>query len=381
MKFRTTFFTIIASIFSISAYCDQSQNLYPVEQDNQLGFIDETGKVIVQPEFDAKEAYYIGTGRDDLINVNKDGKRGILRTDGKLIIPTIYDNDYSSFDFNDGSIASFTLDGTCGYITDENKIIIKNLYERCTSFSEDHAAVRLNNKWAVIDQTGKQLTDFLYDEIDGFSEGLATVKVQNKYGYINLKGQVVIQPVHDLALKFEDGKARIGSISSPYYFIDNNGKKLFDVNFSHVYPFVGDYAVIRQDIGQTELYGLIDKQGKVYIKPKFTNIRIDKDNPELAIVEISKFGKTKQGILNLKTQKMLIEPIYESISTPYFGLAYFKKNKKEGWLDKNFNIVIPAQFDEILIGFGKGQLALVKVKNEIFYINKDGKRVQNFYLP
>ncbi len=356
----------IASLISVISHAEETPQLFAVEQNNLLGFIDENGKVVVEPQFDSN---YIGSGRDDLINVKKNGKRGILNTNKELIIPTIYDDDVNSFDFNGGHIASFTLNKKCGYITDQNEIIIKNIYEKCSPFSENRAAVRLNNKWALIDQQGKVLTDFIFDEINSFSEGLSAIQIDGKYGYINTDGKIVIQPTLAMGLEFVDGMARIGSINSPYYFINKKGQKLFDVDFDHVYPFVGDYAVIRKDIGTNELYGLIDKQGKVYIKPKFADIKIDENQPELAVVEVTKLGKVKAGILNLKTQKMIVEAKYEAISTPYYGFSYFKLNGKYGGMNEKFEVIIPAKFDENF-GFGKNRLSLTMLENQLIYINR-----------
>lgn len=367
----------IASLISAISHAEETPQLFAVEQNNLLGFINENGKVIVEPQFDKN---YRETGRDDLINVKKNGKRGILNTNKEIIIPTIYDDDFNSFDFNGGHVASFMLNQKCGYITDQNEIIIKNIYEECSSFSKERATVKLNNKWALIDQQGKVLTDFIFDEIDQFSEGLSAIQIDGKYGYINTDGKIVIQPTLAMGSKFVDGMARIGSINSSYYFIDKKGQKLFDVNFDHVYPFVGDYAVIRKDIGTEELYGLIDKQGKVYIKPKFADIAIDEIQPELAVVEVNKLGNVNAGILNLKTQEMIVEAKYEAISTPYYGLSYFKLNGKYGWMNDKFEIVISPKFDDVIYGFGPRQLAIVKVENQIIYINRKGEKVSNFYL-
>ncbi|ENW19905.1 WG repeat-containing protein [Acinetobacter haemolyticus] len=366
----------ISALFSMDVLSNEP--IYPIEKKNLLGFVNYTGDIVVKPQFDTGVVHFIGTGRDDLININKDGKRGILSTKGELVIPTIYDNDFNSFNFNKGNIASYTLNGKCGYINDKNEIITKNIYEKCSAFSEQRASVRLNNKWALIDQKGTLLSDFLYGEIDKFSEGLAAIEINGKYGYINTNGKIVIQPVHALALSFKDGMARIGSIYSPYYFIDKSGKKIFDVNFNHVYPFTGDYAVIRRDIGSNEYYGLIDKQGKIYIKPKFQDIKIDENTPNFAVIEISKTGKIKKGILDIKTQKMIVEPIYDQISISD-EMIYFKNNGKYGWMNRKFEIIVPPQFDDILIGFGKGNIALVKLNEEMFYINKNGEKTINFY--
>ncbi|WP_228266261.1 WG repeat-containing protein [Acinetobacter haemolyticus] len=107
----------ISALFSMDVLSNEP--IYPIEKKNLLGFVNYTGDIVVKPQFDTGVVHFIGTGRDDLININKDGKRGILSTKGELVIPTIYDNDFNSFNFNKGNIASYTLNGKCGYINDK----------------------------------------------------------------------------------------------------------------------------------------------------------------------------------------------------------------------------------------------------------------------
>ncbi|MDV4258642.1 WG repeat-containing protein [Acinetobacter baumannii] len=376
--FKQMNFLILCAIFTTTqVLAEPIKSLYPVEKDNLLGFINETGELFVEPTFDVESSYFIGTGRDDLIIVNKNGKRGIINLEGKLIIPTEYDDDVSSFDFNRGKIAAYTKNGSCGYITDQNQLVINNIYEKCNTFYEGRAAVKKNNKWGVIDQNGKLILDFIYDEIDRFSEGLAAVRLNGKYGYIDKNGQVVINIIHDMGMPFEQGIARIGSISSPYYFINSKGEKLFDVEYDHVYPFIGNYAVVRNDTSRNEFYGVIDKTGKTVVKPKYSDISLSKDWPNLALIE-DRNGKS--GILDLAKNIIIMKPKYEYLSFPYKGLAYFKIQGKYGWMNENYEVTIPANFDEIRLGFGEKNMALVESSGEVFYINRTGEKISNFNL-
>lgn len=378
-----SFITCIIFLFSMNAL--SSDLIYPIEKNKLIGFVDSSGKIVVSPKFDADNIYFRYAGRDDLFHVNEDGKRGILNTAGKLIIPTIYDNNLDSFDFNKGNIASYTLNNKCGYISDKNEIILKNIYERCSAFSEQRAAVRLNNKWALIDQKGVLLSDFIYDEINAFSNGLAVVSINGKYGYIDIDGKIVIPLIHVLALEFSNELARVGSIYSPYYFIGRDGKKKFDVKFDHVYPFVGNYAVIRKEVGSSELYGLIDEKGDTYLKPTFQEIIIYENNPKFAMIKKTKSGTVKVGVMDIETKKIVVEPVYDYISMHSYNKANTKmisfrnEEGKSGWMNQKFEIVIPAQFDEILSEFRNGNIALIELSGKRFYINQHGKKIIDFY--
>lgn len=367
------FFLFTTQVFSETFY-----EIYPIKKNNFVGFINAQGKIVIDPKFDADEMYFVGTGREDLINVNKSGKRGILNSEGSMIIPAIYDNDPYSFDFNGNSLASFSLNGRCGYITDQNQIVIKEKYEKCNAFSRNRAAVRLNQKWALINEKGELLTDFIYDEIGRFAEGLADVSVNGKYGFIDQSGKVVIPLVHEMAMPFKHGLARIGSISSPYYFINKSGEKAFDVKFTHVYPFVGQYAVIRQDIGSKELYGLIDPKGNVIVKPQYTALNLDEEFHDLAIFADK---SNKHGVINIKTNNVVIPPKYMDLSFSSEGLITFSENNKSGLMDLEKNVILPAKFDRGGLGFGENkQLSLVQMNGSLIYIDRKGNKISDFVI-
>lgn len=358
---------------------ESSIGIYPIHKNNAIGFIDSTGKIIVRPKFDIEQPS-IGTGRDDLIIIRKNKKIGIINNSGKIIITPKFDANIGSFNFNNGHIAAYFLQGKCGYITDQGKKITQNIYDDCGVFQEQRARVKLNEKWALINESGVLITDFKFDYIDNFSEGLAAFKLNGKYGYIDLHGKFAIQPTYGFAINFSSGLARIGSMTEkPYYFIDHQGNKVLNTPYDHVYPFIGNFAVVRKDNDYFDKYGIIDKQGKLYIDLIYTDIIID-DHDLLALVKVSQFEEMRIGILNLKTKQYIIEPKFESISLPYYGLVFFKQNGKFGWMNDHFEVVIPAKFDNIIIGFGKNNLARVKIANKDGYINRNGEWISDYSL-
>ena len=53
------------------------------------------------------------------------------------------------------------------------------------------AKVRLNDKWGIIDKTGKELTPQIYDEISNFENDTVKVKLGNREFYIDKYGNEV----------------------------------------------------------------------------------------------------------------------------------------------------------------------------------------------
>ena len=365
-------------LVSSYSFSQSVQELHPILKNNKLGFIDARGKIVVEPQFDEKNMYPLGAGREDLINVNTNGKKGVLNTEEKLVIPTIYDSNPMSFNFNGGNISPFYLSNKCGYITDQNQKIINEKYQECNPFNENRASVKLKNKWALINEKGELLTAFIYDEIGEFSEGLANVSIDGKYGFIDHSGKVVIPLNHEMAMPFENGLSRIGSLSSSYYFINKSGKKVFDVQYSHVYTFETDYAIVRQDVGSKELYGLINLNGETIIKPQYKDLKLNKLFPDLAIIA-NKSGK--YGVVNIKINKVVIQPKYQDLSFSTEGLITFSEKNKSGLIDLNEKIILPAKFDQGSLGFDKNQqLSLVKINGQLMYVDRKGNKISDYII-
>jgi hypothetical protein len=80
-KFFPLFFLFL--FFTISA---NTQSLFPYKKDKSYGYIDKSGKVIITPQFDKTYEFIDGLGR-----VKKGPKIGFVNSDGKIVIPIIYD--------------------------------------------------------------------------------------------------------------------------------------------------------------------------------------------------------------------------------------------------------------------------------------------------
>ena len=87
-----------------------------------------------------------------------------------------------------------------------------------------------NDKWGVIDPTGKLISPCIWMEVGFFHEEMAAVKDSDmKYGFINKFGKLVIPCKYANVWDFESGVARIrvnkdSYKSDNYYYIDKKGE-------------------------------------------------------------------------------------------------------------------------------------------------------------
>ena len=77
-----------------------TSHLYPVSVDGKLGYIDKTGKIIIEPQFD--EAYVFSNG---LAKIKVGDKYGFIDKTSKVVINPL--SDTSSY-FNEEGIADIT---------------------------------------------------------------------------------------------------------------------------------------------------------------------------------------------------------------------------------------------------------------------------------
>jgi hypothetical protein len=133
----------------------------PVTSDSKQNVTSQTGKLVIQPQFD--DAYRFSEG---LAAVKIGDKWGFIDKTGKLVIPPQFESISESYE---------------------------NEARSFKSFSEGLAAVKLGeNKWGYIDKTGKFVIPPKFASVTSFSEGVARVWIGNKSGYIDKTGKFII---------------------------------------------------------------------------------------------------------------------------------------------------------------------------------------------
>ena len=71
-----------------------------------------------------------------------------------------------------------------GFITTEGKVICPAKYEDARSFSEGIAAVKINDKWGIINNDGVELVAHKYDDIEDCDDIIYVCK-DGKWGYLD----------------------------------------------------------------------------------------------------------------------------------------------------------------------------------------------------
>jgi hypothetical protein len=123
-------------------------------------------------------------------------------------------------------------------------------------------------KYEIIHLNGKVILAFGATGVArSFSDELLAVKIKDKWGYLNMKGEFTITPQFDKAGSFSEGIACV-ELDEQSYCIDENGKKVFDMDFWDLDSFRNGLAMTttRDETGEY-LFGYIDKKGEVVWSP------------------------------------------------------------------------------------------------------------------
>jgi len=352
-----------------SKYSDSTcfyEEFAAVCSDWKWGFINRTGQEVIPLKYEQVESFSNGFAA-----VRLDLKWGVIDRVGKEIITIKYDQVGT---FSDGFVA-VKLNGKWGYADKTGEEIIQLRYDQVKSFWSGFAPVCLEFKWGFIDRKGNEITPLIYEDVNSFSEGLADVKIHGKSGFVDCFGNQAIPPIFDWCSPFNYGFA-IVSLDQKQILIDRTGKE--DLRQISVECFSKELLLLFKN----DKIGFMDWNFNELIYPQYDDVEWEVNGKQKMIgVKL----KDKWGFID-RTGNEIISPIYDlgysfsdefaavftygewqiidrtgkkitslryDIVTPLedFGLAIVRMDGWEGkcgFIDQNFNEIIPPKYEDII---------------------------------
>jgi hypothetical protein len=244
-----------------------SEGMAAVRRDDLWGFVDREGSVVVEPRYDSVTRFSEGlagveVGRSEinlggLLTFARPGCRGFIDRSGNVVIPIEY-HDLQPFS---GGLAAF-----CKRFTMEANPLL------------DGREVPTDRKYGFIDRAGHVVIPDVYDGVSSFSEGRASVRTgpllgQSREGIIDIKGRIVVPARLTSAGKFKDGVAVVRGRGrkrrSVALVIDPNGAIVLETRLRLVDGFSEGLAAAWMD----ESCGVIDLSGEAVIAPQFDDVQ------------------------------------------------------------------------------------------------------------
>lgn len=181
MKFELTLWILSSAIvlsfaFQVKAQKNETERLYRIQVVDKYGYIDKTGKVVVQPVYSEAREFTEGMA---FIKTNKGF--GFIDATGEFLIEPLY---YQAESFSGGRAIVTTpgddaplFNGFRAYVDKKGNIVIKlNENEYGAPFSEGLADFFKDGKSGYIDKSGKIAVAPQFDAAFAFSEGLVQVR-------------------------------------------------------------------------------------------------------------------------------------------------------------------------------------------------------------
>lgn len=197
----TTLFIIFVIALAINPSLTQpvcaetlQKKLYPIVQNKKYGYIDNTGKIIIQPQFNAYNEFSEGLA---VVQAGKVKTIERINFFGKVFEQYV---------------------GGYGYIDTKGKIVIEPKFDRAYNFREGLAAVEIDGKQGYIDKRGKIAIEPKFSQASTFNEGMAQIEIKGKCGYIDSTGEIVIPAKFDNCRKwnadFSEGLAPVTAVQN-----------------------------------------------------------------------------------------------------------------------------------------------------------------------
>lgn len=213
-------------------------------QSGKTGLLKSGGDWVAEPQFDyiAPFDHFWESGGYDSItgsecyNDERDnpekvllmtlnGRQGVISRDGKILIPPKLDQILSYA--NEHAVVQGDTE-KLGIADSAGRMVIPAMYDKISAY-DDLIAAFDGEKWHILDNKGKEVTDVVIDfpvfRSNGlwFREGLAPVVVKGKFGFIDRSGKIAIEPHFLAATPFFHGYANVWD-GRYWRFIDKRGQ-------------------------------------------------------------------------------------------------------------------------------------------------------------
>ncbi len=407
--------------FEFDYACHFHNNISIAGKDGKNGYINNKGDIIIPIKYDWALCF-----NQHFAQVGMIGKSGLVNEQGEEVYPIIFDRILNQKDDNEHiitfshDIGTGVLDGKYVFFDKKGNYLFNRQFDYATMFSEKGKAfVSINNqyfsintkgdlsdpiafekvlsigalnfagkrdnKWALLNLEGEEITDFLYDDVVTSSyHGYIQVYIKDKTGLIDSEGHIIIEPEYDNLYSYGD-HLFVVSKNNKYGITDLKNNWILPIEYNSISKYHDVYVLYNQ-----EKYGMLDEKGNRIMDDIYDMIRVtgsnsiivgkdgkmgmitpQKDtilpfiydeireqNPNYLIVSLN----SKYGIVR-SDGSMLLEPIYDFLSMQYNSdMAIAQKDDQHYFIDMEGNRLNEASYDEI------------KFLSDAFYsVKKNGK--------
>ncbi|MBL7960548.1 WG repeat-containing protein [bacterium] len=384
---------IYYTAFLFNCACLTAQ-IYPIEENGKWGCIDQTGKIIVSPEYESIEK------TDVFFRVMKQGKYALMDSTGKLIL-----RDWPVFELVRMYPGWILIRGTELATWGKNQIAFRYVhgelqrlpYEWFELFQFGIARAKIDGRYTFVDTSGKRLTDSLLDAADPFTGVWARIEFRKQKGFFYKDGRLLLN-VNEVFEDFTSSGLALVRTSAGYGFIDSSFQFAIAPQFSNARGFRSGAACVKFN-GH---WGLMDRSGKFLAEPKFNLLgsrgeglfayqigkkfglmdSVGKAITDTLFDEISPFTESaakvcigkKYGAIDTRGQ-WLVPPQYDDVNFRIKDFISVQSGRKQGLYSKRGVLIADTLYDDIIFDSRQKVFQLVLAKKKIGLMDVDGRKI------
>lgn len=318
---------------------DESNNLWyqsgilKVLKDGKYGLIDTNGTQIANCEYDSITAL---KGVENSLLTEKDGKVGIIDNVGSVII----DNNYEEIEpistrFEDGYIVR-NEDNKYGVITYTKTVAVEENYDDIENVygGGKYYIVREGSNWEVVDTEGNKYLVGNYDDIISIAGENAIIEDNGNYGVVSItSGENVIDTRYD-GITYAAGNKYIVVDNNKYGIVDDTNNVLVDLKYSNIsYRSTSNFY---EGINEDYTSDLLDSDLNV----KLSNVIVSEVNETKGYIKVRDNDTYKY--YNFRFEEKTSQEILNG------NTIFLSRNEegKYGFVDKNGNVVVNYIYDD-----------------------------------
>lgn len=329
-----------------------AQSLLPIRVKDKWGLIDSTGKIKVQPVFDAIGKY----NEHGLAVVRRNGLKGFLNVKGKEYIPA----QFSEVMALEKGWAAGWADGKWKLFDPGGQAIWSGDFEKC-SLQDEWIILYKNNQKGLLSTTGQMLLPIGFEEIIIHKQVIYTRK-NNKWGMVSLLGKAILENLAEQIVPFDQG-FHFYKIDRAWGVVYQQGTEIIPALYQSYQYLQPGFAILKSDHHQLLL------SDKCEGKTKFpTTVKFMAFSSEYVVLEdYNRLGLVDRcGHITLSSAFMEILP---------FATGAFRVVKQGKWgiVKESGQEVTPDDFD--YIAPLKAEFALARQANRYGLLNSSGQLV------
>ena len=348
--------------------------LLKAKKNGRYGLINEEGTLVADFVYDEIRSPYGESDAGPFLEITRNRKTGIIREDGKIIIPPVYTGDITCF----ADCFIVPVNGNYNLLDTSGKKLLAKDYNEITGMgttfekATSQPLFKLKQKalYGFYNPVNKKTVEPAFFDIDRANPesslaGLLEVEYQEKKGLYNVSGEQLLPVAYRQYEALSPTLLTVQVGENMGVYDTKNKRMLLPAKFRSVYVPPGDsnlliVAVMLEDGNYNK--GIYDSKGAMVLPVSYSDLEPLGDHQYLLTQE--KTDKRHYILFNGVSRQQITLPYDRVVITATPGRLLVSRGDRAGMINAKNDIILPLEYDEVTLLKNNRILRLVKKKNE-----------------